>query len=109
MEDFFWKHEKDAKKQKGKVKKQEAKLKAKNDSLDSAHAELVKYKDKWENLINAYMTSPELQELMTKHDEGLYPNLFPVGWNASIRAVRERFPEVDPMDLEPPSDPVIIK
>lgn len=49
------------------------------------------------------------QELMTKHDEGLYPTLFPVGWNAGIRAVREKLHEVDPMDFEPPNGPIIIK
>lgn len=66
------KHEKDAKKKKGKVKKLEAELKAKNDALASAHADLVKYKDKRENLINAYITSPDFQELMTKHEKGIY-------------------------------------
>lgn len=90
------------------MKKQETDLKAKEDALASTHVNLVKFKDKRENLINAYMTSPEFQELITKHDERLYPTLFSVGWNAGIQAVRERLPKVDPMDFEHPSDPIII-
>lgn len=91
------------------MNKLKVELKAKNDALASVHADLMKYKDKRENLINAYMTCLEFQELMTKHDEWLYLTLFPVGWNAGIWAVREKFPEVDPMDFEPPGDPIIIK
>lgn len=84
-------------------------MKDKNDALASAHADLVKYKDKRENQMNVYMTSPEFQELMTKHDEGLYPTLFPVGWNAGVRAVKEKFPAVDPASFKPPTYPIIIK
>lgn len=60
-------------------------------------------------MIKAYMTSLEFQELMTTHDEGLYPTLFFVGQNLGIRTIRENFPKVDPIDFEPPSDPVIME
>ena len=81
------KNEKDMKREKSKRVKVEGRLKTKEEELANAHADLVKYKDKREKMINSYMTSPEFQALMTQHDEAIYPSHFAIGWDAALKAV----------------------
>lgn len=53
--------------------KLEGRLKAKEDKLNIAHADLVLYKAKREKLINSYMASAEFKDLMTIYDDGQLP------------------------------------
>lgn len=92
-----------------KVKRLKEKLNAKNEALSSAHADLVQYKAKKTKLINDYMASQEFSDLMTKQDETIFPAHFSIGWNAAIKAIKEKFLEVEPADFKSPENPIFFR
>lgn len=55
------------------------------------------------------MAFPDSQELMPKHNKGLYRILFPICCNVAIKAVREKSPEIDHMNFETSRHPAVLK
>lgn len=67
----------------------EKQLKANEDELATAHAELLKLHSDKEDLIDEYMDSQKFKNLMEVHDEGLYLTHFTTGWDQAVEAILE--------------------
>lgn len=96
------------KREKAERTKLERYLKAKEDEVAEAHADLVKYKDRREKLINSYISSTEFRDLMTMYDETIYPANLSIGWNSALKDVQKKFSQLKLSEFPRPEDPVVL-
>ena len=100
--------EKDFKNEQQRASIAEKQLKAKEEELAKAHAELVKLRSDKEDIIDEYMESQKFKDLMELHDEGLYPVQFSEGWDKAVAAISAKHPGViNPRDFVSPNLPQV--